>query len=182
MKAKAADRAFRAASAPSPPALDAAARTFQTQWQTGEGIARNLWGPSLAAPEQEVLQDASGGYRLVQYYNKGRMELTDTKGGTVTNGLLANELITGQVQIGNDAFQSRDPAAIPIAGDADNPGPTYAALNGRAAHLLAPTPSKVGMTVTASVFASGDVSEGAATDSRCTYRRQSRYDLPPMTR
>ncbi|GEM_PF-5472363 len=150
---------------PSPQALVAATHAFQAQWHTGEGMARNLWGPSLATPEQESYSDASGGYRLVQYFDKGRMELADVKGGRVTNGLLATELITGQLQIGNDAFQPLGPAAIPIAGDPDTPGPTYASLNGRAAKLLVPTPSKVGATVNANVSAAGDVSEAGATST-----------------
>jgi len=149
--------------APSPQALDAATRAFQSQWQTGEEIARNLWGPSLAAPEQETYSEATGGYRLVQYYSKGRMELDNAKGGTVTNGLLATELITGEIQIGNTALQSRGPATIPIAGDPDTPGPTYAALNDRASKLLAPAPAKTGTTISASLSAAGDISEAPAT-------------------
>jgi cell wall-associated NlpC family hydrolase len=151
--------------APLPASVDYAARTFGKQWQTGEGIAANLWGPSLVAPKEEAYSDASGGYRLVQYFDKGRMELADAKTGTVTNGLLATELITGKMQVGDDTFETYDPAAIPIAGDPDTPGPTYAALGGPAATLLAPAPSKIGSPVSASVSASGDVSEAAPTST-----------------
>src|SRR5205823_1266564 len=104
---------------------DRATQVFRTKWKAGEALTQNLWGPSYAAPEQEAYSDATSGYRLVQYFDKGRMELTDPKSDTVTNGLLANELITGQIQIGSATFESRSPAAIPIAGDPDNPGPTY---------------------------------------------------------
>ncbi len=162
---KSASLARPAPPTPLPQALDAATRAFQSQWQTGEGIARNLWGPSLVTPEQESYRDAAGGYRLVQYYDKGRMELGDAKGGTVTNGLLATELITGELQVGNAAFQSRGPATIPIAGDPDSPGPTYAALNDRAAKLLATTPAKTGTTISATLSAAGDLSETAATSA-----------------
>ncbi|PZR99233.1 MAG: hypothetical protein DLM70_15760 [Chloroflexi bacterium] len=93
------------------------------------------------------------------------MELADAKGGTITNGLLANELIAGQLQIGNDAFQSQAPPVISIAGDPDNPGPTYATLATKAENLLAPTSSHIGMTVSATVSAAGDVSETAPTSS-----------------
>jgi hypothetical protein len=68
------------------------------------------------------------------------------------------------VQTGNDAFQPRAPAAIPIAGDPDSPGPTYATLNGKASKLLLPAPSKMGTAVSASVSASGDVSEETPTE------------------
>ncbi len=155
---------------PAPPtplaqSVDYAARTFQKQWHTVEGIAPNLWGPSLGAPKLEAYSDTSSGYRLVQYFDKGRMELAGPKDGTVTNGLLATELITGQMQIGNDSFESHDPAAIPIAGDPDSPGPMYATLNDRAAKLLAPASSHVGMIVSASVSAAGDLSEATPTSS-----------------
>jgi hypothetical protein len=148
---------------PSPQAVAAASRLFQAQWQSGEKMARNLWGPSMVAPKNETYGDAPGGYRIVQYFDKGRMELTDPKGGTVTNGLLATELITGKMQMGNDSFQSRAPAAIPIAGDPDSPGPTYATLNGKASELLLPVPAKIGTAIGASISATGDVSEAAPT-------------------
>jgi hypothetical protein len=150
---------------PLPQSVDYAARTFQKQWSAGETSVRNLWGPALAAPKEEEYRDATGGYRLVQYFDKGRMELADATTGTVTNGLLATELITGRIQLGSDAFESHDPAAIPIAGDPDSPGPTYATLNDRAAELLAPAPSKIGTSVSASVSAAGDVTEAAPTSS-----------------
>ena len=146
---------------PSPQSVDYAARTFQKQWQAGEAIARNLWGPSLIVPKLEAYSAAASGYRLVQYFDKGRMELADATTGTVTNGLLATELITGQIQTGPATFEAHDPAAIPIAGDPDTPGPTYADLGGSASTLLAPAPSRVGAPVIASVSASGDVSEAA---------------------
>jgi hypothetical protein len=168
--------------APSPQAAAAASPLFQTQWQTGEKTARNLWGPSMNAPKNESYSDAPGGYRIVQYYDKGRMELTNPKGDTVTNGLLATELITGKVQTGDDTFQARAPAAIPIAGDPDSPGPTYATLNGKASTLLLPASAKTGMMVGASVSATGDVSEAtptAKTDVRLTAKADttlSAYD------
>lgn len=48
----------------------------------------------------------------------------------VTNGLLVREMITGQVQVGDDAFEPREPSALNVAGDLDDPnGPTYATFN-----------------------------------------------------
>ncbi len=162
---------------PSPQAVEAASRAFQTHWQAGEKTVRNLWGPSLAAPKNEAYADAPAGYRIVQYYDKGRMELTDPKGGTVTNGLLATELITGKVQTGNDAFQSRAPAAIPIAGDPDSPGPTYATLNGKASTLLLPASAKTGTTVEREHFRHRRRFRGGADgQKRCAAHREGRYD------
>src|SRR5690348_6074187 len=109
---------------------------FKTQWDQGEAITPNFWGPLANAKEgqQEEYKEASGGKRLVQYFDKGRMELTN---GKVTNGLLAAEIIKGQVQVGDATFQGKAPPAIPIAGDPDNPGPTYATLATKAVSLLA---------------------------------------------
>ena len=72
-----------------------ASPAFQQQWQQGEAITANFWGP--LAPRtmgsRSRTRTAPGGQRLVQYFDKGRMELT---GAAVTNGLLATELVTGQ--------------------------------------------------------------------------------------
>ena len=133
---------------------------FQSQWQQGEGIAANFWGPSATVGLQEPYAEAPGGQRLVQYFDKGRMELTNPSAGTVTNGLLANELITGQVQTGNAAFQSKAAATIPIAGDPDNAGPTYAALGTTAAAIMSATPAQTGNGVTMTVAANGTVTPG----------------------
>src|SRR5215467_6878945 len=76
---------------------------FQQQWEQSEAITPNFWGPLVTARDgqQEPYKEAQGGQRLVQYFDKGRMELMS---GTVTNGLLATELVRGQIQIGDSAF------------------------------------------------------------------------------
>ena len=115
---------------------------FQAQWQAGEAIAPNFWGPlETAQPGQrEIYPDAPGKRRLVQYFDKGRMELTNPTNGTVTNGLLATELISGKLQVGDNTFDAQESPAIPIAGDPDNPGPTYLALQTTASTLPSPPP------------------------------------------
>jgi len=135
---------------------------FQTQWQQGEAITPNFWGPLALAHDgrQEPYVEAPGGSRLVQYFDKARMELTNPNTGIVTNGLLANELITGKLQVGDATFQQLSPAAIPIAGDPNNLGPTYAQLGTTAAALRAPATAKIGGFVTTIVGADGAVSDG----------------------
>jgi hypothetical protein len=120
-----------------------ASPAFRQQWQQGEAVSTNFWGPLATAHDgqQEPYKDAPGGTRLVQYFDKGRMELT---GASVTNGLLATELVTGRMQTGDTTFESRPPPAIPIAGDPDNPGPTYAALASNAKALFDATPARTG--------------------------------------
>ncbi len=138
--------------------LDAAAPladpAFQAQWRQGERITANFWGPlATAGPgRREPYVEARGGQRLVQYFDKGRMELTN---GAVTNGLLATEIVTGRIQVGDDAFRPKSSPAIPIAGDPDNPSPTYAQLGTSAASLLAPAPAKPGAFISVMIDATG---------------------------
>src|SRR5215471_2137608 len=81
---------------------------FQQQWEQGEAITPNFWGPLVTARDgqQEPYREAQGGQRLVQYFDKGRMELTN---GKVTNGLLATEIIKGRIQTGDNTFQPQAP-------------------------------------------------------------------------
>jgi len=96
-----------------------------------------LWGqdpPPHYAYESYV--EAQHGVRLVYYYDKSRMELTDpfddrTAPWYVTNGLLVNELVTGQMQVGDAEFVEREPATVNVAGDLDDEvGPTYETFSG----------------------------------------------------
>ncbi len=134
-----------------------AAPAFQQQWDAGEAITPNFWGPLSAAKDgqQEEYKEAAAGTRTVQYFDKGRMELTN---GTVTNGLLASEITKGQLQTGDTTFQAKDPPAIAIAGDATNPGPTYAGLAGRGKAIFQPAPGMTGKQVTVTVSAASDLS------------------------
>jgi len=132
---------------------------FKTQWDQGEAITPNFWGPLANAQESkdEPYKEATGGTRKVQYFDKGRMELT---GGKVTNGLLASEIIKGQLQIGDATFQGQPPPAIAIAGDPTNTVPTYATLATKAVSLLGAAQSKTGSNVTATISDKGDVTAG----------------------
>ena len=134
---------------------------FKTQWEQGEAITPNFWGPAIASATNTTMEpykDTTGGKRTVQYFDKGRMELTN---GKVTNGLLATEIITGQIQMGDNTFQAQAPPAIAIAGDPTNTVPTYATLATKAVSLLATVQSKVGSNVTATISKTGDVTVGA---------------------
>jgi hypothetical protein len=88
-----------------------------------------VWGPQAFSEElNERYAEAPGGYRLVQYFDKGRMEL-GTDGMTVTAGLLAVEMIQGKVQIGDAKTEFLVTAdKIAVAGDPDNTFPSYASL------------------------------------------------------
>jgi hypothetical protein len=124
---------------------------------TGRGSDPNFWGPLATAKDgqQEPYKEAAGGQRPVQYFDKGRMEITT---GALTNGLLATELIRGQIQVGDATFQMQVPPAIPIAGDPDSPRPTYAQLASRKNQgLFDAAPQQTGNHIQAGVSPAGDI-------------------------
>ncbi len=129
-----------------------------------EGTAHRtwMWGPGpFTGAMGEPYAEAPGGVRLVQYFDKTRMELTDPAADPrspwdVTNGLLAKELVTGQLQLGQDTLEPHPPAAMNIAGDADDPdGPTYASFS----TLLGTAPLPVGQVITLTLDRAGVVGE-----------------------
>jgi hypothetical protein len=91
-----------------------------------------LWGSGPLLSVVEPYTGAPGNRRLVQYFDRGRMEMAssdDSSGGAltyeVTQGLLVREMASGNVQVGNDAFVQGDPASLPIFGTGGaNPGET----------------------------------------------------------
>ena len=113
---------------------------FKAQWQatdqavsTGAAQHTYFWGPAAFAHTKEVYAESPNGQREVQYFDKARMELSHTAAtaNNVTNGLLTEELVTGQLQVGDSQFLQRTPATNPVAGDqVNNPdAPTYASFN-----------------------------------------------------
>jgi len=117
---------------------------FQATWQRTDAPVANtevsrtwVWGPdAFTEVGGEAYTDSPGGTRLVQYFDKSRMEINDPNHTTadlwfVTNGLLARELISGRMQLGDDTFEDRGAAQVNIAGDPDDAnGPTYASFAG----------------------------------------------------
>src|SRR6476659_715896 len=98
-------------------------------------VARSwLWGPAPGATTSEPWSGAPGGRRVVQYFDKSRMEINDpgsdpTDPFYVTNGLLVVELISGRWQTGPNTYETHSPACVNISGDFDDPdAPTYASF------------------------------------------------------
>jgi hypothetical protein len=128
------------------PALAAAQTSgldpFQTTWARTDKPVNDsvvertwMWGKQTDAyPTVEPYVEGVNGERHVVYFDKSRMEITDPFGDQsnpwfVTNGLLVVELVSGQMQVGDDAFEPRSPAQVNVAGDGGDPnGPTYASF------------------------------------------------------
>jgi hypothetical protein len=139
---------------------------FQRAWERtdrpvayGETTRTWMWGPHGNTDAfLEPYADAPGGQRLVQYFDKTHMEITDPDGDPddlwhVTNGLLAWELITGQIQVGDSEYEHRHPAVVPIAGDAHPDSPTYGSFK----RVLEADSSPHGETLTQTINRSGMV-------------------------
>lgn len=117
--------------------------SFRQVWQrsdlsvASQRVSRSwMWGPAGLEIRQEAYAQSATGTRLVQYFDKARMEINNPTGDRsspwfVTNGLLVRELISGQMQVGDNQFEARQPANVVIAGDVDDPSaPTYATFKG----------------------------------------------------
>ncbi|HUG13951.1 MAG TPA: hypothetical protein VMM78_02940 [Thermomicrobiales bacterium] len=145
---------------------------FQRTWARadapvtdGQAARTWVWGPeAFTAAMFEPYADSPGGARVVQYFDKARMEITRpngdrTSGWHVTNGLLVVELVSGMLQSADNAFEQREPAHVNVAGDPDDPdGPTYATF----AALRSAPPAAEGATITARLARDGAVTDDAA--------------------
>jgi hypothetical protein len=135
-------------------------QAFEQLWQrtdlpiTRQRITRGwLWGPAVRRARTENYVQANGGSRQVLYFDKGRMELNNPDGDRksnwfVSSGLLVQELISGQVQLGAAEYAARTPADIAIVGDINDPrAPTYASLAGLTGRAADRTGQSVGETL-----------------------------------
>lgn len=102
---------------------------FALVWQRTDApvaagqVARSwIWGPAPGQLLNEPFAEGKGGVRTVQYYDKARMELNEAVTSTlspwrVTTGLLVNEMVTGQIQVGATQFLPGKPSDQAVAGD-----------------------------------------------------------------
>lgn len=116
---------------------------FASVWNADESRVPNFWGP-LDLASDGLQEPYNGGMRLVQYFDKGRMEVTK---GQVTFGLLATQMVTGDLQQGDTSFRHIPPSLAKIAGDADGLGPSYRTISENRAQLLAPRDAKPGQEI-----------------------------------
>ena len=147
----------------------ATADRFTTTWARTdrpvqvEQVSRTwVWGPGpVSSIVEESYAESPGGMREAQYSDKARMEINNpaTSADTlwsVTNGLLVVEMVEGSVQTGDNTFDSSPgPAALPVAGDLDSPGITYAGINASGLRL-APALDE-GVMITEQIDESGQV-------------------------
>ncbi|GAC1545395.1 MAG: flagellar filament outer layer protein FlaA [Herpetosiphon sp.] len=121
-----------------------------------------LWGPQpRTAAHHEPYRESPGGSRVVQYFDKSRMEINNPATSLVSNGLLVVEMISGRLQVGDDTFAPGAPADQAVAGDpieSNGDAPTYASFRGVAFPINHdPAPTRLGQAVTALLHRDGTV-------------------------
>lgn len=120
-----------------------------------------IWGPGPQASAHEEYVEAAGGLRLVQYFDKGRLEInnqatTRTDPYFVSSGLLAKEMLEGKIQTGNNSFRNVGASTVPVAGDTDDTnGPTYASF----AHVTGMAAVQVGQPIIGAIDNQGHTSD-----------------------
>jgi hypothetical protein len=148
---------------------------FKAVWtRTDEPVSNGTikrsyyWGPAPFFSTMEEYAEGLGGKRLVQYFDKSRMEINNPGSNHnsqfyVTNGLLAVELISGRMQVGNNSFVTRYSAEIDIASDSDDTStgtPTYASFRNVIGQVPPPVPGRfdnIGETVISTINRVGEV-------------------------
>ncbi len=113
-------------------AFDFADPAFLVQWQRADKPVQDgsaggrswVWGPAFSEGKIEAYAESPNNKRLVQYFDKARMEINNPNAARtdkfyVTNGLLVTDMIKGQAQTGDSTFAPSEtgPAIIPVAGD-----------------------------------------------------------------
>lgn len=147
------------------------------------------WGAAPGPARREPYKGAAGGERLVQYFDKARMEINNPAARRedlwfVSNGLLTRELVSGLVQIGDIASEQRRPAAIAVAGDGDVVAPTYASFTAIASlDGDRRVPRRLGQPVIETVNRAGKVREQRAFAGRATnvyYIPETGHNIPDV--
>jgi photosystem II stability/assembly factor-like uncharacterized protein len=173
-------RSFNAVADGSNPAFNALWQRQDAPVQQGRASRSWTWGPGPFSTIREALEGLPGNSRLVQYYDKSRMEVNDPNADPaspwfVTNGLLTVEMVAGRVQTGLDRWEPRPPCFLPVAGDAGpSDQPSYASFRGVASYESGNNRAedRTGQNVTQSIDAAG----GIGSDVPTTTARLARYD------
>lgn len=144
-----------------------------------------VWGPAIADGRYEAY---NGGQRIVQYFDKARMEINNVQADRsspwfVSNGLLVSEMIAGRIQTGDQTYEMRTPNEEVLAGDPRvvNPdAPSYATL----AMVLPAQSDKTGQAVRTQLLRNGtlrDITPPAAV-TYAQYVPETQHNIPDVFR
>jgi outer membrane protein assembly factor BamB len=151
---------------------------FQKVWERTDKILTErtnvgrgfIWGPASIYNGNENYADSPGGQRLVQYFDKARMEVNNPGGDRndpnfVTSGLLVKELVLGRQQNANDVnnYTQGNPSEVQVAGDPNTGGANAVAPTYRSFKNIAtfnndnPVDQKLGQTINQRIDRDGNV-------------------------
>jgi hypothetical protein len=152
-----------------------------------------MWGTQpLTSGMQEPYAEGEEGTRLVQYFDKSRMEVNHPDAPRdqwyVTNGRLVAEMIEGKIQVGDQAFIDHEPAEQAVAGDPsrDNPqAPTYRSFRPVAYPTNPePAPDRRGEVVTTVLTRDGQTREDPSLATYqvtlANYNDQTGHNIPAL--
>lgn len=135
-------------------------------WQRDDGAVASgkssrpwMWGPGPFHTDYEPLDGSPGSAHLVQYFDKGRLEVNDPAADPgspwyVSSGRLVSEMVAGEAEAGTEQHYKIGPAQVPVTGDDGNgQAPSYAAF----AAFTARVQRADGQTITNLLTASGKV-------------------------
>jgi hypothetical protein len=141
------------------PAIEAVWERDDGAVATGRASGTWLWGPGPFYTDYEPFSNLPEGNHLVQYFDKGRLEINDPAADPasrwfVTSGLLVQEMVSGRAQTGATGSYNLGPANVAVAGDGNSATtPTYAIFAG----LQGPVQSRQGQPVTSLLATDGKV-------------------------
>ncbi len=108
-----------------------ASPAFQNTWMNEASAATravDLWGGEPLASRVEPYVGAPNNRRVVQYFERGRMEV-ESGANEVTQGKLALEIVTGEIDLGGNVRLEREPPALSIdSGEPEDRVPTWQTL------------------------------------------------------
>lgn len=141
---------------------------------SGRATRTWMWGPGPFYTNYEPYNGTPGASHLVQYFDKGRLEINDPNADAdsswfVTSGRLVSEMVAGEVAVSDTQTYKIGAANVPVAGDGgDAKSSTYASFRG----LLAGVPPTEGRVVDAMLDASGKVSTLGAPPAKVALARR----------
>ncbi|MEA2573775.1 MAG: hypothetical protein QOH93_1073, partial [Chloroflexia bacterium] len=133
-----------------------------------------MWGPGPFYTNYEPYLGTPGASHLVQYFDKGRLEINDPNADPdstwfVTSGRLVSEMVAGEAEAGGGQVYRVGPANVVVAGDGGNgQAATYASFRG----MLAAVPPAEGKLVDGLLDASGKVTALGAPPARVALTRR----------
>jgi hypothetical protein len=142
-----------------------------------------VWG---FARTNALWEEYDGRQRLVQYFDKSRMEINDPNGDRnsqwfVTNGLLVREMISGRLQLGDNAFENRTPSDEVLAGDPRSVNPNVPGYGALANHQ-GRSNDRTGQTVAQQLQRNGSLTEinAPATARLTTWVSETGHNIPDV--